>query len=245
MSSKIKVQRLCEYCGNEFSAQTTKTKYCSKNCNSRHYKQKKRQSIIELSNTSTSKTRTESLVDINKKEVLSISETALYLGITRQTVYNWLNNGSLIGKRMSNRKVLILKAHLTESIEQNTVYEKSTPSKRKPITEFYTINEVIERYNVGNTWVFRIIKENKIPKTRIGGKTHVSKKHIDSYFKKNRNDVSNITEWYTVKELQEKHMLSRDQVYSRVHDNGIPKQRIGKFVKISKQHFDELFVIGV
>lgn len=179
----------------------------------------------------------------NEKEVFSIKEAANYLSISRQTVYNWLNNGIIKGKRMSNRKVLFLKDDLKSVFHQNQAYEHPTPTERKPIIDFYTINEIKEKYNIGNSWAFKIIRENNIPKTKIGGVTHVSKKHIDTYFKKNRDDVSNITEWYTVQEVQDKFNLTRDQVYSRVHDNAIPKQRIGKYIKVSKQHFDELFIL--
>ena len=142
-----------------------------------------------------------------------------------------------------SNKVLFLKDDLLSIFRQNKAYERPTPTERKPITEFYTIDEIKEKYNIGTTWVFKIIRENNIPKTKIGGKTHVSKKHIDTYFKMNRDDVSKITEWYTVTEAMEKYNLSRDAVYSRVSENAIPKQRIGKYVKISKLHFDELFIL--
>lgn len=41
MSSKIEVQRICQYCKKEFTARTTVTKYCSHKCNQRAYKAKK------------------------------------------------------------------------------------------------------------------------------------------------------------------------------------------------------------
>lgn len=246
MSSNFTIQRICEYCGNEFTARTTKTRYCSKKCNSAAYKQNKRQTKINQSNTETLKskeTKQKVLPTIKDKDTLTVSETALFLGISKRTVYNWLNNGTIKGTRFSNNKVLFLKDDLLSIFRQNKAYERPTPTERKPITEFYTIDEIKEKYNIGTTWAFKIIRENNIPKTKIGGKTHVSKKHIDTYFKMNRDDVSKITEWYTVSEAMEKYNLSRDAVYNRVSDNAIPKQRKGKFVLISKQHFDELFIL--
>ena len=243
MSSNIEIQRICEHCGNEFTAKTTKTRYCSLKCNSAAYKQKRRQAKIERSQSETAQKKERAITNIKDKEVLNISETAVYLGVSRPTIYNWLNNGVINGKRMSNRKVLVLKSDLIGLFEQNQAYEKPSLTERKPITDFYTIKEVQDKFKIGESWVYNIINENNIPKTRIGGKTHLSKKHIDNYFKKKRDDVSNITEWYTVTEIQEKYNLTRDQVYWRAHDNNIPKQRIGRNVKISKQHFDELFVL--
>jgi excisionase family DNA binding protein len=243
MSSNIEIQRICEHCGNEFTAKTTKTRYCSLKCNNTAYKQKRRQARIEHSHSETAQRKEKTVTNIKDKEVLNISEAAFYLGVSRPTIYNWLNNGVINGKRMSNRKVLILKSDLIGLFEQNQAYEKPSPTERKPITDFYTIKEVQYKFKISESWIYNILKENNIPKTRIGGKTHLSKKHIDNYFKKKRDDVSNITEWYTVSEIQEKYNLTRDQIYWRAHDNNIPKQRIGRNVKISKQHFDELFIL--
>ena len=39
MSSNIKIQKICEFCGQEFTARTLYTRYCSKSCNKKHYKQ--------------------------------------------------------------------------------------------------------------------------------------------------------------------------------------------------------------
>jgi excisionase family DNA binding protein len=199
------------------------------------------QSNIKMLKTKETKQKT--IVSIKDKETLTVSETALFLGVSRQTVYNWLNGGIIKGKRMTNRKVLFLKDDLLNIFRQNESYDQPTPTECKPITEFYTIDEITDKFNIGNTWAFKIIRENNMPKTKIGGKTHVSKKHIDTYFKLNREDVTRIIEWYTVNEVMEKYNLTRDAVYSRVSENAIPKQRIGKFVKISKLHFDELFIL--
>jgi hypothetical protein len=38
MSSNILIKRVCQYCGNEFSAKTTVTRYCSHVCNNKAYK---------------------------------------------------------------------------------------------------------------------------------------------------------------------------------------------------------------
>jgi excisionase family DNA binding protein len=247
MSSNIKVQRICEHCEIEFTAKTTFTRFCSKKCNSAAYKQKRREQKIENSNKIVKKVKEESVakgrLKLRDKDILSIPEAAELLGVSRQTIYNWLNCGVIKGKRISNRKVLILKSDLESMLQENEAYEKADPVERKPITEFYTIQEVIDTFNVGQTLVFRIVKEHSIPKTRIGGKTHLSKKHIDDYFKKKRDDVSNIEGWYTVEEIMEKYNLTRDQIYNRVSDHQIPKHKVGRYVQISKVHFDELYII--
>ena len=43
MSSNIKVERICEWCGKKFIAQTTVTRFCSKRCAEHSYKERLRQ----------------------------------------------------------------------------------------------------------------------------------------------------------------------------------------------------------
>lgn len=46
-TSKIRIKKICEFCGKEFFAQKTTTRYCSKTCNSKAYKYQLRVQKIE------------------------------------------------------------------------------------------------------------------------------------------------------------------------------------------------------
>jgi len=50
MSSNIEIKRICEFYKNEFTALTTRTRYCSHKCNIRHYKVLERNEKVEKSN---------------------------------------------------------------------------------------------------------------------------------------------------------------------------------------------------
>nr|WP_157246909.1 hypothetical protein [Pedobacter panaciterrae] len=49
MSSNLSVKRICEYCGNTFTAKTTVARFCGMKCNSRHGKHRVRQLKIKAS----------------------------------------------------------------------------------------------------------------------------------------------------------------------------------------------------
>ncbi|HMW40068.1 MAG TPA: hypothetical protein PKD57_11745, partial [Saprospiraceae bacterium] len=91
MSSNIKIPKFCQYCGQAFVAQTTTTRYCSKTCNSRHYKQLKREEKVratlkEQINTVTNTNvqdlqslqnlpiKTGNFINLRDKEFLSVQE---------------------------------------------------------------------------------------------------------------------------------------------------------------------------
>lgn len=59
MSSNIRIQRICQCCGKEFTARTTTTKTCSDNCAKMLYKQKRRDAKIESSNSETQRIKVE------------------------------------------------------------------------------------------------------------------------------------------------------------------------------------------
>ncbi|PJJ76468.1 hypothetical protein BXY57_2088 [Thermoflavifilum aggregans] len=48
MSSNIRLQKTCQYCGNRFTAKTTVTQFCSDTCVKRAYKPRKRNEKIEV-----------------------------------------------------------------------------------------------------------------------------------------------------------------------------------------------------
>lgn len=72
-ASKIRIKKICEYCGQEFYALKTSTRFCSKLCNDRAYKMRQRVNTVkkaESENVTVSQERTFSV--INQKEYLSI-----------------------------------------------------------------------------------------------------------------------------------------------------------------------------
>ncbi len=50
----------------------------------------------------------------------------------------------------------------------------------EPIEEFYTTKEILEKFGISTSWLFKMAKERKIPKTVVRGKTLRSRKHIDN-----------------------------------------------------------------
>ena len=75
MSSNIKVQRICQHCGKEFTARTTVTQYCSGTCSKRAYKARLKVSKIEASNKETQLIKIQPIEQLKAKAFLSIADT--------------------------------------------------------------------------------------------------------------------------------------------------------------------------
>lgn len=93
-----------------------------------------------------------------------------------------------------------------------------------PITDFYTTAEVASKYGVNESWIFKVGKEQNIPKVFKRGKTYWSAKHFDKYFASKAPDP-NITEWYSVEDLTEKFGMTTSAIYSFVSRFAIPKKK--------------------
>ncbi|WP_083642404.1 helix-turn-helix domain-containing protein [Christiangramia flava] len=108
MSSKIEVQRICQYCKKEFTARTTVTKYCSHKCNQRAYKAKKRSEKVEKSISETRKKKKQPIEQLKAKEFLTVREVSELLNCSVRSVYNYIENGTIsavnLGQRMTRIK---------------------------------------------------------------------------------------------------------------------------------------------
>ena len=236
MSSNLKIKRICAWCGKEFIAQKTTTACCSKQCANALYKKRKREEAIKSNNQIVEKKIEEKPIErIKDKPFLTITEAALYLGVTRPTVYSYIRRDELKVIRLGF-KYLLKKEDIDKLF--NTPTEFHTPTKEKaPITDFYTTAEVKEKYHINESWIFAIAKKHGIPRTFNRGKTYWSKKHIDVYFAKKAPDPD-ITEWYSTQEMQEKFGMTLSAIYTFAHKNAIPKKKKGIMVYYSKKHVD-------
>ncbi len=236
-TTNIRIKKICEWCGKEFEAQKVSTRFCSDRCAKLAYKQAQRDSRIQTIEAETKRIKQDrAIAGIKDKEFLTFSETGLLLGLTRQAIYKIVKSGLLKASKISTRLSLIKRSDI-EDMLRNNPYQIRQPKESVPITEFYTTEEIKQKFGIKDAWVFKIGKEQNIPRTLNHGKTYWSKKHIDAYFAKKAPDAS-IIEWYTVPEIQEKFGMTLSAIYSFAYDRAIPRKKEGPNTFYSKKHFD-------
>jgi excisionase family DNA binding protein len=183
MSSNIKVQRICQYCGNEFTARTTVTRFCSQRCASAAHKQKVRAAKIEQSNRQTQQIRNQPIEELKAKAFLSIADTCKLVGISRRTVYRLIERGELIiGK--AGKRTIIRRSDLEQLLFEQPRTVAPQPESRPEQMQFdiadcYTLTEVKSRYGISETALQNLIKRNSIPKIKKGWFAYVPKMVID------------------------------------------------------------------
>jgi predicted DNA-binding protein (UPF0251 family) len=108
MSSNIKIQKICEFCGQEFTARTLYTRYCSKSCNKKHYKQLLLEKNLEIKDSQENiKVSPLETLRNASQEYFEINEAASIMRISRRTLYRLITLKKIKKKKMLSRTVIL------------------------------------------------------------------------------------------------------------------------------------------
>lgn len=184
MSSNLSIKKRCEHCKNDFLAKTTKTRYCSLDCNRKHYKILARKKKIAVVETAT-KYKINTITDINKKDFLTAKEAALILNMSLRTLYRLIENKEINAYNFGVRKTLIRRKDIDFyfDLSMNSI-DPNKDHLKKLITQenSYSINEASEKYNISSSALYKLINRLEIPKKQFGKFVLVKKEDIDSIF---------------------------------------------------------------
>ncbi len=170
------------------------------------------------------------------QDFFSFAQAAKLMGVTRQYIYKLVKENKLRASRISGKKSLIRRADI-ELMLKTKPYESIKPKDDVDITEYYTAEQIAEKYKVNTKWVWTYTREHDVPKVKIRQFNYYSKKHIDAAFAKYRTDDA-LTEWYTPEEIEKKYGMTRVAIRSHVYRNNIPSKKEHGQIFYSKLHFD-------
>lgn len=111
MNSTIAVPKVCEFCGKDFIAKTTVTRFCHQKCAARAYKKRQRDAKVAKALEGTNKQKLLSLTDLNlevikQKDFLSIKEAYTLLGVSERTFYRLMKSKTIQAKKLGNRTII-------------------------------------------------------------------------------------------------------------------------------------------
>jgi excisionase family DNA binding protein len=115
-ASKYPYSKICVFCQEAFLARKSTTLYCSHKCGSRAYKENKRQEKILQSNATIKRDLTAPVIMLQAREVLSIEEVSLLLGISRWTVMRMYKTNKIRTITIGTRR-LILREELNKLLK--------------------------------------------------------------------------------------------------------------------------------
>lgn len=179
MSSNIKVQRICQHCGNEFTARTTTTQYCGDACSKRAYKARLTSKKIEASNKETQQIKSQPIEQLKTKEFLTVREVARLLNCSVRSAYYYIESGTIKAVNLGQRITRVKRSEIDKLFEQPQPFTPQPEQKQFDIADCYTITEVQSKYGISETALQNLIKRNSIPKIKKGWFAYVPKTVID------------------------------------------------------------------
>ncbi|GHU60403.1 hypothetical protein FACS1894121_0300 [Bacteroidia bacterium] len=186
--SKMKIPKICEYCGKPFEAKTVITRYCSLACITKVNNDKKKGNI--------EKARQQRIIDNlpPDRTHITIPEAVQQFGISKDTIYRLVRKGKIPAINLGERLIRISREDMEERFTPiaNRPTAAATPApialEDQPIkmyysqNECYTLNEVTEKYDITRHTLRATISRNSIPQRQIGNFVYIPKEEIDRIF---------------------------------------------------------------
>ena len=186
-SSKLKIPKICEQCGNPFEAKTVVTRFCSPTCANKSGKEKKRQERDSERKQTILEQSTNQIAKIQTRPFISITEATILFGISKNTIHRLIKAGKIPALNLGQRLTRVSRLHL-EAMFTAVAMPEEKPKEQQSVKmqyepgECYTINEISEKFGVSLSTVDRTIRQNSIPKRQIGKFVYVPKELIDKIF---------------------------------------------------------------
>jgi len=128
----MEIRKIWQCGGKPFVAQKTTACYCSHQCSNLGYKERIRERKRQLKRS---------------QDLLQPRQAA------RQYIYKRVKESKLRASRLSGKKSLIRRADI-ELMMKTTPYERIMSKEDFDITEYYTAEEIAQKYKVNAKWVW-------------------------------------------------------------------------------------------
>lgn len=176
--SKLQIPKICPQCGNTFLAKTVKTVYCDEECcRCVQNENKRKERRLKVLNA----------IKTEGTEYITITEALKIFTTSRNTLCRLVQSNKISFSKISPKRVFLSIKDLetlfplrpekimNENPKQNHIFDMS-PEK------CYTIGEVITKFGISETSIYKHIRSNSIPMRQIGRFVYVPKTEIDKLY---------------------------------------------------------------
>ena len=151
------------------------------------------------------------------KEKFGVSESWVFKIGKEKNIPKILHHGKTYWSKQHVEK------HFSKHIENNA------------IVEWYSVQEMMEKFNMTTSAVYCFVSKYGIPKKKVKSSVFYSKQHVDAA--KGINEPPK-EEFYTMKEAVEHFGMTEDQIYKYAKKAKVSKHMEGRIVLMNKQELD-------
>lgn len=183
MSSNMRITKVCQFCNNEFTAKTIKTRFCSIDCGSRNYKKRSRENRKETERLQREAINNVDIKRLGQLEFLSIDEASVFIGISRRTLYRAIARKEIKTGKFGSR-TFIERSDIAQFIENlhRCCTDQEDARKFPGIENCYTMTQAQIKFKVSPSALYSIVKRKGILKYKDGKFVYVAKRDLDELF---------------------------------------------------------------
>lgn len=233
----MEILKRCLWCGKSFVAHKISTLYCSHACNGKAYKEQKKKEKLEEYFDAENSQPLAPIMSIGDKLFLSPIEAAMLLGVSRATIYRYMESGVLRVLQLKARTI-IRRTDIEKMFDESPSYKKRNYG-RKETTSYYTLKEIMEKYKIMKKTIYRRCERFDIPKIMDKGKVYYNKATIDKHFAELIEEIDYNT-YYTPEQIMEKYSMTRAAIVAFALRYNIPRINRHHEVYYSKLHIDTI-----
>lgn len=230
----MEIIKECGVCGKAFVASKMSFKYCCRGCERVAFRRREAEKKREKENAESllNAERNNSLRD---KAFLSPEDVSVLFDVSLPTVYRYFQTGLIKAVKIRN-KTFVRYSDIERVFDDATPYRKRR-YQRKEEQEYYTLQEIMEKYKIGRKAVWGRCDRLGIPKIYEGRNTFFSKKAIDAHFADLLEEID-IDNYYTADQIMEMYNMTRTAVITFVMRHKVPRVNRNGKVFYSKVHID-------
>ena len=220
----LEIERTCRNCGKVFKPYYGRQIYCCESCRLTVERTKRRE---QRNLESSLKIADNNGRLLSNKTHLSISHAALFLNVSRPTIYKRIEAGELHPIKLGKRTIRIPVHELLS--ESELVME----TKIGDFSITIKLDDVLLRYDTNRSDFYKTIAEHNIAVRKRRNVAYYPQKTLDKFLR--LRGSFNPSEWYTMEEVIESSGYSRKIINSVCRKANIPRTKKDGVLYISKR----------
>lgn len=237
----MEYKKRCQWCGVPFIAHKLTTLYCCKACWDKAYEAKRRQSKREAQRLEVESARPV-VESIGTKEFLNPTEAARLLGVSRASMYRYMEQGVIKVLRTPARTI-VRRSDIEALFDNPPAYIKRNNNKLNMLGETYSMLDITKKYNISKRVAESRIRKFDILKIMRGRNIFYRREDIHKYFEDFTIELDTDF-YYNAEEIMEKYNMTHQAIVAFARRHEIPRIYRNRVTYYSKAHIDSVKTTG-
>ena len=155
----------------------------------------------------------------------NIEEIMEQYSMTKNGVYSFVSENKIPRKNV-NRRNIYSKSHIDKILKSRL--------GDATILNWYTVEDIYEKYGLKSNYIANFVFVNKIPKRRVNSRGEYSMSHFDKAIKQ----CNPSTVYLKIEDAAIQFKLSEEKIHTLINQHDIPTTNDGKYIRVQKTELE-------